>query len=794
MSDFRSMNDVRRPRLLFLRFTRSDLPAYIRLHLQEQVACLSQFFDVTVIEGPCDYDQLCDMYQPEIAVFESGTLVGHSDVKNATAHSRIPKLGFIHCDAYCPTRGTAISDMARWEITTCFAISVAMGSYTPALADNLFVWPNFANAAIFHDYGLPKIIPVLFTGSQAIHYPWRNRINTIIAQHYPTLQSPHFGWFSEGAATRLLYGEQYARLINAAKVAPTCGTIAKEIVRKHFEIPACSTCLITERTPAVEAAGFVHLDNCIFADDVDVVDTLDWLFRNPEELDRITRAGRDLVQSRHMMRHRDQIWQWYSLHQQLKPGQRIVQLGPFLPLTIAQQSSGIRNVHVTSGGVDRALIVQGDEKLWSGHYDEAEILYRRCLNYISNLPEPRLRLALCSLHKGNPGAALEFLEPQISRVLRSHEAAEPDPIEWAYFIVALLGQGRLREAVARASQFGALRHEELDRVRAVIAALNDPPHEVQADGRHTNCRASVHQLPKRTIGTWLEDLRAILTACRQMQTVERLARSAIRIAASETTELPEQSSAVVASGPGTVRGEHNSQITGTGMPQRDFGPVRMFDRRTQVKAWLKGHVRRIALPPLQKIEARVGHFLPYKWSAMSAGEDPFTIQGLLRSEPIRSGLLIGAAAGAWLTEAFLAGMEENPNLPCSLCMNFSSPAFTRLRKRLAGRARVECRYISGESDRPEKKTEHFDVAVIDCSELGQDLGTGSAFDADLVILDDINLGLGHTLCRELLTDTTYSLIAYEPARAGGYAIFRRMIDAGIEPAMRQFDHVAEEDQ
>ena len=69
-----------------------------------------------------------------------------------------------------------------------------MAAYTPAIAHSLFVWPNAVDISLYRDYGLPKSIPVLFTGSHAIHYPWRNRINALVSQHYPSLHCPHLGW------------------------------------------------------------------------------------------------------------------------------------------------------------------------------------------------------------------------------------------------------------------------------------------------------------------------------------------------------------------------------------------------------------------------------------------------------------------------------------------------------------------------------------------------------------------------------------------------------------------------
>jgi hypothetical protein len=772
------MNNHRKPRLLFLRFTRPDLPAFVLLHLQEQVLCLSQFFDVTVINYPCDYRKLCDIYEPDIVIFESGTYVGERDVKNVSAYPEIPKLGFIHCDAYCVTRQHAICDMARWGITNFFTNSVSLGSYTPAIAERLFVWPNFINPDIYHDYGLPKVIPVLFTGSQQTQYPWRNRINKIISQHYPSLQSPHFGWRGR-EKTGFLFGESYARLINAAYIAPTCGSIANDVVRKHFEIPACNTCLITQRTASIEAAGFSDLLNCVFVDDVDVVKKLDWLFQRPDELERITRAGREFVESHHAIRNRDQVFQWYKLHKQLKQGQKIVQLGPFLPLTITEQSSRIRNVHIMSRGIDKLLMAQGDEKLRSGHYDEAEILYRKCINYHKVLmSEPILRLALCYLYMGNPGDAIAILSRHILRGYWKVTGAEPDPVEWAYFIVAFLCQGQISEAVVRANQFSALRNKELDRVREVVRLLSNQRLEVNADQCKVSYRSSVHQLPQLIKDAWLDSLLTMLTASRQTEMVERLARSSQILNVIESIE---------------------SELT----TQGDLDTVRILNHRTRAKRWLNQHFdlplpwlyfKRLfctrarvwsirhcdstimkSLRLLRTFKERIGHFLPYKWSAMSREKDLLTIQRFLVSEDIRSGLLLGAADRVWLTEAFLAGMNENPNLPFAVCMNYSTSRFMKLQKRLAGKAWVRCEYISEQNGLLEEQNEGFGVAVIDCSELGKDLGNHNIPDADLIILDDINVGSGFVLFQGLLDNQNYVLIEHELSHCDGFAIFRKLI-------------------
>ena len=93
----------------------------------------------------------------------------------------------------------------------------------------------------------------------------------------------------------MIFGADYARLINSSVFVPTCGTIANEVVRKHFEIPGCRTCLVTEKTPGLVAAGFSDMENCVFADEHDVLDKINHLFSNPDIIQSIADQGHSLV-------------------------------------------------------------------------------------------------------------------------------------------------------------------------------------------------------------------------------------------------------------------------------------------------------------------------------------------------------------------------------------------------------------------------------------------------------------------------------------------------------------------
>ncbi|ANE53238.1 hypothetical protein SY85_00795 [Flavisolibacter tropicus] len=518
------MNVLSKPRLVYFQWNHSALPSFLKLHMQLHVKCLSEFFDVVLINQDCDYGQVCDKFQPDLTLFESGYRTSISKrltIKNTSSHSHIPKLGLHNGDSWCECRTGFISDMDYWGIETYFSICTTTAEHTPALAENLFVWPNFIDSDVFHDYDQPKVVPVLFNGFINPLYPWRQKIYKVISNCYPSLIFPHFGYDTHSPI--MIHGEEYARTINASWFVPACGTLAKEVVRKHFEIPGSKSCLITERTPSVEAAGFVDMENCVFADENDVLDKLDYLFQNKVELERIIHSGYELVQTKHTLKQRSQIFQWFNLYKSLKSNEKIVQLGPFEPFVTVQSSKAIKNLHVICNGLNIELLRAGDEKLWACKYDEAELCFLKCLNYIHWMPEPKLKLAICGLFKGKPESAFQLISDTTINILRDYRAVDPDPIEWAYLIITLICQGKFNEAIIRANQFPSLSHPELDRVRWVINSLEDCSYSIQSQQNPLiKCRNSVHQLPLLSLTDWIENLCKMLVACQQFNLAERV--------------------------------------------------------------------------------------------------------------------------------------------------------------------------------------------------------------------------------------------------------------------------------
>lgn len=771
-----------KPKLVFFQWQHEDLPKYLSLHLQEHIKCLSESFEVTVIREDCDYQEICDKYQPDLTLFESGVYAingSKKEIKNISAYPEIPRLGFLHADAYCNSRQAFISDMESWGVETFFTLSVSAGEYTPEIAENLFFWPNFVDGELYREYGQSKVIPVLLTGSVATHYPWRNRVAKIVSQYYPSLVSPHFGWHSQRASSRMVFGEQYAKMLNASWFVPACGTIAKEVVRKHFEIPASKACLIAERTLSLEAAGFVDMQNCVFADEHDILDKLDYLFQNLDELEKIINTGYNLIHSRHTLKHRNQIFQWFSLYKNLKPNQKIVQLNPFEPLVVREASSNVKKLHIINNGLDRILLRKGDEELWAGNYDKAEPLYLQCLNYQSLIPEPKFRLSICNLYKGNAEKASDWILQPIKNTLEEYKALEPDPVEWAYFIISLLCQGKLDKAVECSKQFPLLRHIEIDRTRWVIKLLNGESQDNSLESGSCKYRYSLHQLPSRSIDDWIDNLCIMLKASQQFELATKLTNSFLSEV--ESKSLPKNYISI-------------QNI----LKNFSLGRIGVTPKIASLKErWLKSKIRRLVLKPLKKFSLEIlnhledifGYFLPYRFSKMKSDEFFCAVQKLAREENIKTALLIGFSNGEGSTEAFLAGIQENPNRPKVFLISTEKTGFVKLPRRSKSDGVTRSYNISSnlsenisdevgallEKIQEDNQLNTFDLILIDGSELNFEIQLNKISKAEFIFIDDINMDRNYNNFQKLLADSNYTLIAENPSLRNGYAIFRRCL-------------------
>lgn len=776
-------NTAAKPRLTFFQAKYDErLPAFLRIHKQEHIKCLAEWFELSVINEDCDYEQICDQHQPDLTLFESGVSFPSCrrlKISNTNSYSRIPKLGFLHTDAFCWSRAGSLSDMDHWGIDTFFSIATTASEHTPSIAKNLFVWPNFADTEVYRDYGLWKSIPVLFTGNNSGLYPWRQQMIKLVSKRYPSLIWPHPGYAPSKSLVQVTAGEQYARYLNASTLVPACGTVVKEVVRKHFEVPACNACLVTEKSPALEAAGFVDMKNCVFADEHDILDKCAYLFQNIEELQAISKAGYELVHSRHTLKHRNQIWQWFILNRNLASGQRIVQRSPFEPLATVPISSAVGNWHPVSNGAHLALLHEGDAKVRNGKYDEAEERYTKCLTYIPWMPETQLRLALCKLYKGDAKAAQAWLMKPLQRTLAEYGAVDVDPVEWAYFLIMLLCKGEIREAARRADQLPWLRHPELDHARWAVSVLSEGPDAARPlPAPFSQCRASVHQLPARSLSEWTEQLCIMLRACGQARAAEivSVAASAEPRQGGERIDVNQ-----VVQKKRLAKNKRSDSPPSTDMFERSLN----YSKKTVAAREFLGDI-------LHRLETKYGYFLPYRFSQSRQDEFFLAIREGTSEESVASILVIGALEGQPGTEAALAGSQDNKRKPLMVCITYSAgrSVLIATRGETLGKARwyrigssaVEesqhCLEDTINRAKEETGIDRFDVVAIFGSELQrQDVGDQVLEEvsrANRVLLENISTPGGHLIYSKLLESKEFALLDQNSNLRNGYAVFGRV--------------------
>lgn len=740
-----------KPKLVFFRSPQEGLPFFIKLHLQEQVKCLSLFFEVTVIDQECDYGEICGRHEPDLCLFESGVYekLPRRRIYNTSVRPDIPKLGFCHADAYCVTREVFLADMWEWGVESFFSSSAVMREYLPEIAKNLFVWPNFADGELYRDYGESKLIPVLFTGSRATHYPWRNRVDAAISQHYASFRSPHFGWFDASKTGRMIFGESYARLLNAAWAVPACGTIAREVVRKHFEIPAAKACLFAERTRSLEDAGFVDMHNCVFAEAGDIVDKLDYLFSHRDEFLQIIQNGYDLVHSKHLLVHRNEIYQWYELNKICRPEERIVQPGPFQPLALAPRDSACVHRREVLSGVDRILIRDGDMHRDRGEYTKAAELYMRCMAY-HYIPEASLRLAMSKLMEGDVKAALFWLDKEMRTTVTEHGNL-PDPVLWAYVIVAYLCSGQVKTAMILLNRYPQLRHPELSRVRQAVGLISGGSQHESGKAGNSDPHYSVHRLSERSSADWFAQLGTMLRACHQPELARALSGTSnhsYRAYAVPKLSIPSNSPDPV----GRMSSETHLK--------RVFRFLEQIKRRGLGKCW----------GGLRQIEKVTKDFLPYNKSLRRRAQFSKTLESILKEEDFRSITVFGAVTGRIATDACIAVCSEKRPSPSLFCVYSKTPQGAPLSKYFLRDITSKSHRLSVQST--ENRSLICDVAVIDGTawDREEDLDLR---DAKLVVLYDLSRKTTSLIHDDLRSNADYYLVAADLDANKGFVVYKR---------------------
>jgi hypothetical protein len=257
----------------------------------------------------------------------------------------------------------------------------------------------------------------------------------------------------------------------------------------------------------------------VFATEADAADVVAHLFAHPDEMARITRAGHAHVHAHHTVQQRTHLRQWLALSHARRDGQRIVQYDPCGDLVLVPDHVAARWSPFRSDSVDRALLGEAWACVDRRDLAGARARFDQCLAFTPYMAEPRLGLATCALLAGVSADAVRLLGGTVEMTL-AYGGTEPDPIEWGTFLIALLCEGAVDDAVREAARFGSVHREELDWARwAVYTVARDARRADSALAAAATPglprRASMHPRAPRDFGAQVREWMDMLRACRR---------------------------------------------------------------------------------------------------------------------------------------------------------------------------------------------------------------------------------------------------------------------------------------
>ena len=474
-------------------------------------------FNVFVSEEDCDLDALCDQARPDLIVFRGAYSALHRRiaVKNPLAHASVPRVGLYFGDGFCPTRPAFFHDMERWGVDTYFTQTFYLSENTPEIADRTFVLPQTFDEDLFRDYGEEKTVPFIVFGELAPWRRWRSETAAALMKRYPTMICPHPGYRASPDVGMGWVGESYARALNRSRFSICDGSVFNCVLRKHVEIPACGAVLVSQPIDGLKEYGFIDMENAVIGEGQPLLAKIAALIADPSRLLSVAQSGRELAHARHASKHCDQLYRWFLRRRELKPGQTIIQHGTFGSFEVVEDGR--------SGAV-RSFPVQANELAES--YKEAEQDYRSgapgiCVKKLSRIFElkkeyapARLLFVRALLKAGRPQDAAQQSLYLFHFAKQADQAPEPDPVEWAWWVIANLCRGDLAQAGAALDTFPTLSHSELRRAAWLVARLQVqtrvPPQPAKKSDRPS---VAISLAP--SLASWLAEVEGMLRACSQ---------------------------------------------------------------------------------------------------------------------------------------------------------------------------------------------------------------------------------------------------------------------------------------
>ncbi|MCX4351275.1 MAG: glycosyltransferase [Lachnospiraceae bacterium] len=97
----------------------------------------------------------------------------------------------------------------------------------------------------------------------------------------------------------VMWRENYNVALRQSKIGYACGGYIHQLFRKFVEIPARGTLLLCQDIPPLKNYGFKNWENMITVTADNILEVIDYLFKNPKEMQHIADNGRKMVYEKH---------------------------------------------------------------------------------------------------------------------------------------------------------------------------------------------------------------------------------------------------------------------------------------------------------------------------------------------------------------------------------------------------------------------------------------------------------------------------------------------------------------
>jgi spore maturation protein CgeB len=202
------------------------------------------------------------------------------------------------------------------RFSAAFTVHHKFQEYAEKTNTKFYQLPFAANESVFKDYGEEKKIDIGFSGNM-FNYGVYKKTN-IMGKEFQNIRENIFNelqktkykdlniWWNSNSGN-FLYGTEYGRLINSAKIWLNTPSAIQIIGTRFYEVIASKTLLLCrESEQAYKDLGFKGGETCVFfnSDLTDLEEKIFYYLKNQNEREHITSNAYNMFLKNHTWKHR----------------------------------------------------------------------------------------------------------------------------------------------------------------------------------------------------------------------------------------------------------------------------------------------------------------------------------------------------------------------------------------------------------------------------------------------------------------------------------------------------------